>query len=619
MLTQKSKRLSAWMHPSDGFLIVVVVLLSILILSYSVHRWFDHDEFEHVHSTWYVAHGYVPYSDFFQLHHPLLWYSMAPLLTALGYSARSVVVLRVVMFGLTMGIASLTYLIARAVTSSRKTGLLSVALLLSMVMFVEKSVEIRPDVPQVLLGLVSVYFLVRFMDTKDNRDMVFAGLSAAISFLFLQKSVWLLLAYAAMFCYGLLRRRTTVRSVLCFAVPFSIPIVLFCGWLLISGSFDDYVLTNWMLHLHWIQRFSPFGYLRNSFVTQNALFWMLSAVSAGFVLLSRKTDERLKVVTFIGTVLLFSVLLARAPSRQYYLFPIPLLSISAGSFTERLFDRFRLTELHKVLVVILILAQPVLSLAPEATRARRRDGQLGRVDYVLRHTAESDLVYDGNIQFNLYRHDVHYFWFCIAQNQGLGTYNKVTNDSYGDYDLCELIASQQPKFISDYDLDLVECGPRAELYGDTPFAGLYVRGEPQDYQQPLWRNLGDSVALLGYDVELVRREDGDHLRVSLWWKALADMDRDYTAFVHLLEPDDRIWAQDDRMVKIGERPTSTWRVGETVRQEYDLPVPPSALPDEYTIKAGLYYWATGERLPAWDEHGQRLADDAIPLPQEDSP
>jgi hypothetical protein len=28
---------------------------------------------------------------------------------------------------------------------------------------------------------------------------------------------------------------------------------------------------------------------------------------------------------------------------------------------------------------------------------------------------------------------------------------------------------------------------------------------------------------------------------------------------------------------------------------------------------GVYYWQTGERLPVWDEYGQRVADDAILL------
>ena len=37
------------------------------------------DNVEHIHATWLVAYGEVPYRDFFQHHNPLMWYLFAPL------------------------------------------------------------------------------------------------------------------------------------------------------------------------------------------------------------------------------------------------------------------------------------------------------------------------------------------------------------------------------------------------------------------------------------------------------------------------------------------------------------------------------------------------------------
>jgi len=42
-------------------------------------RWFNPDEFEHVHVSWCIANGMVPYRDFFEHHTPWLWYLLAPL------------------------------------------------------------------------------------------------------------------------------------------------------------------------------------------------------------------------------------------------------------------------------------------------------------------------------------------------------------------------------------------------------------------------------------------------------------------------------------------------------------------------------------------------------------
>lgn len=40
---------------------------------------------------------------------------------------------------------------------------------------------------------------------------------------------------------------------------------------------------------------------------------------------------------------------------------------------------------------------------------------------------------------------------------------------------------------------------------------------------------------------------------------------------------------------------------------------PETPPGEYTVKIGIYYWETGERLPVWDENWERVQDDAVLL------
>ena len=611
-MKRPQERLSRWMPSSNGFLCVVVILLSFLALSYSVHRSFDHDEFEHIHSAWYVANGYTPYADFFENHHPLLWYCLAPVLLVLGYSTQTVVVLRIAMFGLTMGIAFLTFLIARRVTSSATASLLSVLLLLSMVMFLEKSVEIRPDVPQVLLGVVSVYFLVCFLQTREDKHLVLAGLTASFSFLFLQKTIWLLAAYAVILCWGLIRRAISFKSVLCFAVSLSVPILLFMGWLLVSDSFKDYVLTNWVLHTSQLRPFSPLRYPLRSFSTQNALFWLLAPISVGFVLFSRKTDKALKAIGFLGIALLLSVVFLKRPHRQNYLFSIPLLCICMAYILERASVRFRLRGLYTALLLVVVLIQPLSFLVPRSIKSGLRGQQLSKVEFVIDNTTDSDLVYDGNVQFNLYRPDLHYFWFSVGEGKGLDTYSSLTDSKYGDYDGCQLIQSKRPKFISNYELDITACGLRA-LYDETQYDGLYMLRELEGREQPLWRDFGGVAALVGYDIEEVSG-DGEHrARVSLWWRMLARTDRDYTVFIHVGGPDDTIFAQADTLLHIEGRPTSTWKPGVQGMVEYELSLPADALSERYSVTVGLYYWETGERLPAWDEFGQRVVNDAILL------
>jgi hypothetical protein len=103
------------------------------------------------------------------------------------------------------------------------------------------------------------------------------------------------------------------------------------------------------------------------------------------------------------------------------------------------------------------------------------------------------------------------------------------------------------------------------------------------------------------------------LNLTLWWETTAKMNNDYTAFVHLVDRRGRILVQEDRLLLQGELPTSSWRVGDIVKEEYRLPLGPDVAPIDYLIRVGVYYWQTGERLPARDEQGRRLPDDTIVL------
>jgi hypothetical protein len=78
-------------------------------------------------------------------------------------------------------------------------------------------------------------------------------------------------------------------------------------------------------------------------------------------------------------------------------------------------------------------------------------------------------------------------------------------------------------------------------------------------------------------------------------------------------PDDTILAQVDQLLRIDGSPTSSWKAGTREISEYELSPSADSLTNGYDIIVGLHYWEAGERLPVWDEFGQRAVDDAILL------
>jgi len=137
--------------------------------------------------------------------------------------------------------------------------------------------------------------------------------------------------------------------------------------------------------------------------------------------------------------------------------------------------------------------------------------------------------------------------------------------------------------------------------------------EPPSIPNPLQADLAHKVRLLGYDLSPAPLYLGETLHLTLYWQALAKMERDYTVFTHLTDKEGRIWGQKDNFPAGGTRPTSRWLVGEIVVDEYDIPLRGDAPPGEYTIEIGMYDLISGERLAAFDEEGAQLADDRVIL------
>lgn len=112
------------------------------------------------------------------------------------------------------------------------------------------------------------------------------------------------------------------------------------------------------------------------------------------------------------------------------------------------------------------------------------------------------------------------------------------------------------------------------------------------------------IRLVGYEI----MPEVGSLLVSLAWQAQSAPPLDYTAFVHLLDPDGTLAAQTDRPP--AGYPTSDWRPGEIVVDHFRLDLPEGLSPGVYRLQAGFYDPATVARL------GEAVVLDEISLPQE---
>jgi len=102
------------------------------------------------------------------------------------------------------------------------------------------------------------------------------------------------------------------------------------------------------------------------------------------------------------------------------------------------------------------------------------------------------------------------------------------------------------------------------------------------------------------------------MTLDLHWAVLAAPNARYTVFVHLLDADGTLIAQQDVQPLNGRYPTDTWRADTRLITSHTLTVPEDANTPQSAV-IGWYDAMTFERLPVM-RAGDRLPDDVLRLP-----
>ena len=149
-----------------------------------------------------------------------------------------------------------------------------------------------------------------------------------------------------------------------------------------------------------------------------------------------------------------------------------------------------------------------------------------------------------------------------------------------------------------YDL---ETGERLKLTdGSETFAigTVDLKPRPSDLgvPNPLSINFDHQIELVGYEISTLTPKAGESTDLTLYWRALQPLNRDYTVFAHILDPQTTsIYAGSDATP--GGSPTSGWKVGEIIKDVHTLAVNADAPPGIYEVEIGLYLNAGDGSFP----------------------
>lgn len=317
-------------------LLVLSVILTAFFLRIPILkvRYFDPDEFQHLHSARQIYRSELPYRDYFEHHTPLIHFLLCMLYPIVGEEIQILFVARAIMMILTGLILVLTFMIAKQVYGT-DNALFAVALLSYVLMFLEKTIEIRPDLLGVAFWLLTIAMITRSMQRNGSRKLhLLAGLSMGLAIMSTQKTLFCLPGMVIAILFPFFDRRIQItwkdnlRLIALFMGGMLIPISTICLFFLANQALWDFINCNFVMNFQWRLRFKPYGYIKQ-LIRQNPFFvtTSLGGLLANTLLAFKDTRSGRFVPLLCTYSPLIGLFIMPVPYRQYYQLFLPMLSM----------------------------------------------------------------------------------------------------------------------------------------------------------------------------------------------------------------------------------------------------------------------------------------------------
>ncbi len=142
------------------------------------------------------------------------------------------------------------------------------------------------------------------------------------------------------------------------------------------------------------------------------------------------------------------------------------------------------------------------------------------------------------------------------------------------------------------------------------FGEIRVKALPGDVPNPISVNFGDRMALVGYDLDRRVAKPGEDITLTLYWRGLQKMERNYTISAQLVSEELVKAAEDSRWPLGKDAPTMLWKVGHLLEDPKTLTVYGDAPPGIYDVRVTVFKKQDGEfiHLPVLSDRGEMLSN-----------
>jgi hypothetical protein len=492
-----------------GFGAIALIVAFFVARSFLIpRRVFDPDELEHTHAAWSVWKGLLPYKDFFEHHTPWYYFGLSPFFRWFAVDQSFESARHFLLFGrfISLGLGALAVALAirlGRLAASRTVGLLTGLFLAAQPVFVQKTLEIRPDVPALLFFLSALWFLLRGLREEEDaaatpglRLFLFlfpflgGGLCLGAAIMCTQKMLFVLPgAFLGLGLWAVAQGRRTLGprsvAVLLVAVGVAAPALLTWAAFAVEGGGRQFIYNNFLLNA----RFQLRSFRGVQTVVKTSWPILVLALLGAFVAMvrfHRARQRRYGDVLLLSTLagLVAGIVLVPVVYEQYCLVPLSIACLFAAQglsfLVELTAERTRGWLLAGAILPLLVL--PVLYLG--WSFGHRNDRQLARLRYVFEQTGPADPVLDGWLGTQVFRpHPLYYFFM---HRELLGSLSESEKEAY----LGPLESGRVRPALITLDDELRALGPRFSTFLRAHYAtsdGLFyfpIGPAPPTTRQP---------------------------------------------------------------------------------------------------------------------------------------
>lgn len=391
------------------------------------------DVVEHIQSSWLVSEGKLPYKDFFEHHHPLLWYLFAPVVKLFYQNILIFPLAQVIGVIGYLLIIILIYALDRKFIYGEKPARLSLLILLSIPYIWNDITAFRPDVFMLLSFFGALYFFCSYLESKRPQKLALSYFLLAVAILFLQKILFIGLGFFLINLYYLYSKKIRFFDVVIAGICFIIPLTCFFIYLSVNGILADWYYCNFQFNYLLKEYYSGYS---SGFSPKLPLATLLSII----VILRyyNKKDNQLVLISLY----LFSLLsiIIFAPHPHYYILYWIFASVLLGNILYH-------ARYFKYFYILLLIAAYInaYQLMPTRREQERLQAYKNNISYLWKQNISADdFMSLTKSTYTVFIPNLTYHWFGYHNIAVIDTIYHP--DRY--LDLKEKLEAQKPMFIA---------------------------------------------------------------------------------------------------------------------------------------------------------------------------